>query len=39
MIKTIYEKWMEDRIFKETGDKKLSMEALKLYQLKKLERQ
>ncbi len=33
MVKTLYEKWMEDRIFMETGDRKLSMEGLKSYQL------
>ena len=33
MIKTLYEKWMEDRIFTETGDKNLSEEGLKFYQL------
>ncbi|NNU74676.1 DVU_1553 family AMP-dependent CoA ligase [Clostridium estertheticum] len=33
MLKTLYEKWMEDKIFMETGDKKLSGESLRLYQL------
>lgn len=33
MLKTLYEKWMEDRIFTETGDKNLSREGLKFYQL------
>lgn len=33
MVKTQYEKWMEDRIFMENGDKKLSPEGLKSYQL------
>ncbi|BCZ46479.1 hypothetical protein psyc5s11_25460 [Clostridium gelidum] len=36
MIKTIYEKWMEDKILKETGEKKLSLESLKLYQLNEI---
>ena len=36
MVKTLYEKWMEDRIFMETGDKKLSMEGLKSYQLREI---
>ena len=36
MTKTMYEKWMEDRILKETGKKKLSQEVLKLYQLNEI---
>ena len=36
MIKTMYEKWMEDRILKETGEKELSSEVLKLYQLNEI---
>ena len=36
MIKTMYEKWMEDKILKETGEKELSLEALKLYQLNEI---
>jgi len=36
MTKTMYEKWMEDRILKETGQKELSSEVLKLYQLNEI---
>ena len=36
MTKTIYEKWMEDKILKETGEKEISVEALKLYQLNEI---
>lgn len=36
MTKTMYEKWMEDRILKETGEKEISPEILKLYQLNEI---
>lgn len=36
MTKTMYEKWMEDRILKETGKKEISKEVLKFYQLNKI---
>lgn len=36
MTKTMYEKWMEDKILKETGKKKLSQEVLNLYQLNEI---
>jgi len=36
MIKTMYEKWMEDKILRETGKKELSSEVLKLYQLNEI---
>lgn len=36
MTKTMYEKWMEDRILKETGEKEISPEVLKLYQLNEI---
>ena len=36
MTKTMYEKWMENRILKETGEKEISSEVLKLYQLNEI---
>jgi len=36
MIKTMYEKWMEEIILKDTDKKELSLEALKLYQLNEI---
>ena len=36
MTKTKYEKWMEDIILKETGEKEFSIETLKLYQLNEI---
>ena len=36
MLKTLYEKWMEDRIFMGTGVKNLSEEGLKSYQLEEI---
>lgn len=36
MKTTLYEKWMEDIILKDTGENELSHKALKLYQLKKI---
>ncbi|HEY8804042.1 MAG TPA: AMP-binding protein [Clostridium sp.] len=33
MLKTLYEKWMEDRVYKKTGDRTLSEGGLKSYQL------
>lgn len=38
MTKTMYEKWMEDKILKETGKKKLSQEVLNLYQLNEIKK-
>lgn len=36
MSKTMYEKWMENIILKETGQKELSLEVLKSYQLNEI---
>ncbi|WP_160689785.1 DVU_1553 family AMP-dependent CoA ligase [Clostridium sp. C2-6-12] len=38
MTKTMYEKWMEDKIIKETGEEILSSDVLKLYQLNKIKK-
>jgi phenylacetate-coenzyme A ligase PaaK-like adenylate-forming protein len=38
MTKTMYEKWMEDKILKETGEEKLSSDVLKLYQLNEIKK-
>lgn len=38
MNKTMYEKWMEGIILKQTGQKELSLEVLKSYQLNKIRR-
>lgn len=38
MTKTMYEKWMEKIILKETGQSKISTEVLKLYQLSEIKK-
>jgi phenylacetate-coenzyme A ligase PaaK-like adenylate-forming protein len=38
MTKTMYEKWMEDKILKETGKELLSSEILELYQLNEIKK-
>ena len=38
MTKTIYEKWMEKIILKETGQSKISIEVLRLYQLSEIKK-
>lgn len=38
MTKTMYEKWMEDKILKETGKEVLSSDVLKMYQLSEIKK-
>lgn len=38
MTKTMYEKWMEDKILKETGKELLSSDVLKMYQLSEIKK-